>query len=191
MKNRLKWPMVSAGLTLLSPLMVWMTGCKAPSEAEIKSVFELINIETKWVMKEYRQWPNPVLRIVPVVSFNVKNNSQETLLHVNFNALFKERDAVENLGDCFLADALRKDPVPPGGVSKPVVMKSNLGVYGSNLEAIKTNPMWRIYHVKIFVQWKGSGHVLLGEWPVSKMIDFKEPEPVHMGKEKKEPEPEK
>jgi hypothetical protein len=72
------------------------------------------------------------------------------------------------------------------------MMKSNFGVYASTLQAIKASPGWgRPWTVKLFVQWKGSHPVLLGEWPVSLTIDFKEPEPVHMGVEKKKPEPKK
>jgi len=171
--------------------MLFMTGCKTPSEAEIKSTIEVMNVETKWVMKAYRQWPNPILTIVPLVSFNVKNNSPKPLQFVNFNALFKEKAATENRGDCFLV-AIGREPVQPGTMSPTIMMKSNYGVSASTLQAIKTSPDWgKPYIVKLFVQWKGSKQVLLGEWPVSLTIDFKEPEPVHMGGDKKEPEPKK
>jgi hypothetical protein len=191
MKNRYKWPTGIAVFMVLSPLMLFITGCKAPSDEEIKSAIEVMNIETKWVMKEYRQWPNPILKIVPLVSFNVKNNSPNPLQYVNFNAIFKEKYAVENRGDCFLV-AIGREPVQPGSLSPTIMMRSNWGVYASTLQGIKTSPDWgKPYIVKLFVQWKGSRHVLLGEWPVSLTIDFKEPEPVHMGGEKKEPKPKK
>jgi hypothetical protein len=134
---------------------------------------EVLNVETKWVMKEYRQWPNPKLTLVPTVSFQVKNLSSLPLDYVNFNGLFKEKDAVENLGDNFLA-AIRKEGVPPGGVSQVITLKSNFGVEGKSLDSFKNNPQWRTYYVKIFAVTKGSRHVLMGEWPVSRKIDFVE-----------------
>lgn len=191
MNNRQKWPLGIAVFMVLSPLMLFMTGCKTPTEEEIKSAIEVMNIETKWVMKEYRQWPNPILRIVPAVSFNVKNNSPKPLQFVNFNAIFKEKSATENRGDCFLV-AIGREPVQPGSLSPTIMMKSNYGVSASTLQAIKTSPDWgKPYIVKLFVIWKGSRQTLIGEWPMSLTIDFKEPEPVHMGVEKKVPEPKK
>jgi hypothetical protein len=191
MKTRQRLPYGIAAFMILSPLMLFMAGCRAPSDAEIKSTIEVLNVETKWVMKEYRQWPNPILKIVPSVTFNVKNNSQEPLKYVNFNAIFKYKFDPETRGDCFLA-AIGREPIQPSSLSSAIFMRSNYGVQASNLQAIKTSPEWgKPWAVKLFVQWKGSHPVQLGEWPVSLTIDFKEPEPVHMGVEKKEPEPKK
>ncbi len=191
MNTRPKRTFGIVALMILSPIALFLASCKTPSDTEVKSAIEVNVLETKWVMKEYRQWPNPKLVLVPAVTYQIKNNSQEPLRFVNINAIFKERDAVENRGDSFYA-AIRKDPVPPGGLSPALSQKSNFGAYASTLQAIKTSPGWaKPWIVRLFVQWKGSHPVLLGEWPVSRTIDFKEPEPVHMGKEKKEPEPKK
>ncbi len=69
-----------------------------------------------------------------------------------------------------------------------ITMKSNYGVEGKSLATFKDNPYWKPVVVKLFVQSKGSIHVPLGEWDISKTIDFKEPEPVGMGEVKKEGE---
>ena len=175
---------------ILSSAALFVTGCKAPSDAEVKSAIQITDVETKWVMREYRQWPNPKLVLVPAVIYKIKNTSSEPLTHVNINAIFKEKDAVENLGDSFYL-AIRSVPVPPGGLSPALSQKSNFGAEGRNLDSFKLSIGWKTYYVRLFAQWKGSRPVLLGEWPVSRTIDFKEPEPVHMGKEKKEPEPKK
>jgi len=47
------------------------------------------------------------------------------------------------------------------------------------------------FTVKLFAQMKGSRHVLLGEWIVSRKIDFKEDQPVQLKEIKKEPEKKK
>ena len=169
-----------AVLALIAPALLGLTACKGPTDEEIKASLELVDIQTKWVMKEYRQWPNPKLTLVPTVSFRVKNLGAEPLRYVNFNGLFKEKEAVENLGDNFLA-AIRDEGVPPGGLSPVITLKSNFGVEGKTLGQFQDNPGWKPLVVKIFVQMKGSRHVLLGEWPVSKTIDFKEDVAVHEG----------
>jgi hypothetical protein len=50
---------------------------------------------------------------------------------------------------------------------------------------------WQTFTVKLFAQMKGSRHVLLGEWIVSRKIDFKEDQPVQLKEIKKEPEKKK
>jgi hypothetical protein len=176
-----------ACLAILCSLAVFLPSCKVPTDEEIRKSMEVIGLDSKWVAKEYRQWPHPKLILVPAITFQIRNLTAEPMRFVNFNAIFKEVGARENRGDCFLA-AIRKKPVLPGELSDVITMKSNFGVEGTNLDSFKNNPGWQTYSVKLFAQSKGSRHVLLGEWIVSRKIDFKEDQPVHMGGEKKEPD---
>jgi hypothetical protein len=178
---------VLAILAVLAPLAVLIPACKTPSAEEIKASLEVVDVQTKWVMKEYRQWPNPMLTIVPVVSFRVKNITSQPLQYINFNAIFKEKGAVENVGDNFLA-AIRKDPVPPGELSPTITLKSNYGVEGRDKQNIETNPFWGSWIVRIFAV-KASKHFLMGEWDVSRTIDFEEDKAVLQGEEIKKGEP--
>ena len=179
MKNRHKSIAFAVALTFLAPLAVLMTGCKGPTAEEIQAMIQLVDVQTKWVMKEYRQWPNPKLVIVPVVTFKVKNISSKPVAYMNFNAIFKEKEGQENVGDNFLA-AIRKNPIPPGGTSAEITLKSNFGVEGRNVEDIQTNPYWKPFIVKVFAV-KASHHVPMGQWDVSRTIDFKEDQAVHQG----------
>lgn len=172
---------IAAALVLaliLTKSGLWQT----MSSEELKASLEIVDIETKWAEKYYQPWP-PKLILVPAISFRVKNLKDKPLRYINFNANFRFRDDYENLGDSFLA-AIRKEPILPGEISDPILLKSNYGVEGKNLASFENNPQWKVVIVKLFVQSKGSQYILLGEWEVSKNIDFKEPEPV--GIEKKE-----
>lgn len=155
---------------------------KTVSSQELKSSIEIIDVETKWVSKYYQPWP-PKLILVPAISFKVKNVADKPLHYINFNANFRFRDDYENLGDSFLA-AIRGKSIMPSEVSHRILLKSNYGVEGKSLNSFKDNPQWKIVIVKLFAQSKGSQYVLMGEWEISRKIDFKEPEPV--GIEKKE-----
>lgn len=159
---------------------------KTVSPEELKASIEIMDIETKWVDKYYQPWP-PKLTLVPAISFKVKNITDKPLKYINFNANFRFQDDFENLGDSFLA-AIRGEPVMPGETSDTILLKSNYGVEAQSLASFENNPQWRTVFVKVFTQSKGSQYVLLGEWEISKKIDFKEPEPVGMEKkeEKKE-----
>ena len=161
-----------------------LPSCKTISPEELKASVEIVEVSSKWVAKTYQPWP-PKLILVPTITFRVKNNSDRPLNYMNFNAIFKFRDDQENLGDNFLA-AIRKQPILPGETSQVITLKSNFGVEGKSLAQFKDNPQWKPMICKLFIQSKGSVHVLLGEYEISREIDFKEPEPV--GTEKKEEE---
>lgn len=159
-------------------------GCvKTISSEELMNSIEITDVETKWVSKYYQPWP-PVLKLVPAISFRVKNITDKPLRYINFNANFRFKNDYENLGDCFLA-AIRSKPVMPGDVSDVITLKSNYGVEGKSLHSFKDNPHWKIVIVRLFAQSKGSQHTPMGQWEISRKIDFKEPEPVHMEEKEK------
>lgn len=172
MKKSASFILLAGGV--LSVLL--MSSCKSMSTDELKKTIEIIDVETKWVSKYYQPWP-PRLLLVPVLSFRVKNIGVEPLTYVNFNAIFKFKGDPENLGDNFLA-AIRGKAIPAGDVSDVITLKSNFGVEGKSVESIRSNPQWKPVEVRLFARSKGSQFVLIGEWDVSRTIDFKEPEPV-------------
>jgi hypothetical protein len=165
-----------------------LPACKKMSTEELKKSMEIVDVQTKWVSKEYRVWP-PKLVLVPVISFRVKNVSDKPLEYINFNAIFKFKGETKNLGDNFLA-AIRKKPVMPGELSDVITLKSNYGVEGKTLQSFQNNPYWKPVIVQLFARAHGSDFVLLGEYDVSKTIDFKEDQAVAPIVEKKE-EPKK
>jgi hypothetical protein len=129
-------------LSTLVPSLLFLASCKSPSSEEVKKSMEIVGLESKWVSREYRTWPHPKLVLVPAITFRVKNLSSAPLTFVNFNALFRESDATKFNGDCYLA-AIRNKGVPPGELSDPIFMKSNLGVDGTTLASIRDNKLWK------------------------------------------------
>jgi len=152
---------------------------------ELEASIEVMDVETKWVDKYYQPWP-PKLILVPAISFRIKNLTDKPMKYVNFNANFRFFDDYENLGDAFFA-AIRNVPVEPGETSDTILLKSNYGVEGFSLASFENNSRWKLVIVKLFAQSRGSQFITLGEWDVSRKIDFKEPEPVG----KKDPEKKK
>lgn len=157
-----------------------LPACRSTTPDELKNSIELLDLETKWVSKYYQPWP-PRLILVPQLSFRVKNVGSKALNYINFNAVFNFKGDRENLGDAFLA-AIRSKAVAPGETSPVIVLKSNLGVDGKDLENIRENPEWKPTEVRLFALSRGSQPVLLGVFDVAREIDFKEPEPVEIKK---------
>lgn len=158
---------------------------KTMSHVELEGSFELLDIETKWVEKTYQPWP-PKLVLVPAISFKIKNISDAPLKYVYINANFKFRDDVAILGDGFI-EAIRGEPLMPGDTSETILLKSTHGIDGQNLEHFKSSPFFqsKVVDVKVFAKSQGSQYIPVGEWEVSKNIDFKEPEAYETEAEKK------
>ena len=161
--------------------VLFMYSCGSVPSEELKASVQVTDVETKWVSKYYQPWP-PRLILVPVVSFRVKNVGPRPLIHVNFNGIFKFKGDPENLGDNFLA-AIRSKAVNPGETSEVITLKSNFGVEGKTVASFKDNVQWKPTEVKLYARSKGSQFVLLGEWDISRTIDFVEPAPVDIKKE--------
>ena len=176
-------------LAIIVAAIAHFTGLwKTMSHEELQGSFELIDIETKWVEKTYQPWP-PRLILVPAISFKIKNISDVPLKYVYLNANFKFRDDVAILGAGFI-EAIRGEPLMPGETSDSIILKSTHGVDGQNLEHFKSSPFFqsKTVDVKVFAKSQGSQYIPLGEWEVSKNIDFKEPEPLGEKPEKKKAE---
>ncbi len=172
-------------LIILSVVFVWMTGCSRGMPAEeLEASVEILDIDTRWEEKYYQPWP-PKLILVPAISFKIKNVGEKPLQYVYCNGIFKLEDENENLGDNFVA-GIRGEPVNPGETSETISLQSFQGVEGQNLAHFKDNPAWKTAEVKLFVKSKGSQYVLVGEYKVSRRINFTEPEPVGQKPQTKE-----
>lgn len=172
-------------LALIVVAVAHFTGLwKTMSHEELEGSFEIIDVETMWVEKAYQPWP-PKLTLVPAISFKIKNISDKPLKYLYFNANFKIRDEISNLGDGFL-QALRGEPLMPGETSDTILVKSNFGFEGTNLEQFKSSAFFKskVIDVKLFAKSQGSQYIPVGEWQVAQKIDFKEPEPYAMEEEK-------
>jgi len=157
-------------------LTFFPTACgDIPNTEELKNYFEVLDFSSKWVKKYYSPWPEK-LTLVPQISFRIKNLTEKAIKHVYFNAIFKVRGIQEVQGDD-LYSALSKKPLMPGEVSDIITMTSNYGAEGKRLNDFKNNPVWSAT-VKLFVKYKGSRYALLGEWEVSRDIDFEPDEPL-------------
>lgn len=155
---------------------------------DLEASIEVMDVDTFWTDKYYQPWP-PRLILIPAISFRVKNVTDKPLKYINFNANFRFMGDFENLGDSYLA-AIRNDPVPPGETSDVITLKSNYGVEGKSLATFKDNPHWKTVLVRLFAQSKGSQFLSMGEYQISRRIDFVEPEPVGLEEKKEEGEKE-
>ncbi len=150
-----------------------LAACKSMSSEELKSSIQVTVTETKWVKKYFQPWP-PRLILVPQISFTVKNTGSKPLEYVFFNGVFKFHGEAGNLGDQYL-EGIHGQGLPPGGESGVITLTSNYGVEGKTVASFNENPAWKPVICRLFARSKGSPMVALGEYDISRTIDFQPP----------------
>ncbi len=175
---KIKWILALIAVMGFSMLNI---GCsKGMSAEELKDSIEIVDVYSRWEKKYYQPWP-PKLTLVPAMDFKVKNVGNEPLTFIYFNGIFRFEGDQENLGDNFIA-GIRGDAVQRGETSENISLQSNFGVEGKSISHFKNNPEWKTVSIRLFAKSKGSQYVHIGDYDVSREINFEEPEEV--GQEK-------
>ncbi|WP_410960032.1 hypothetical protein, partial [Salmonella sp. SAL4434] len=68
-------------------------------------------------------------KLVPSISVKLRNVSDQALRSVQINAIFKRVNETEMWGEHY-GWAVQRDPLPPGGTTKDLVLRSGLGYTG-------------------------------------------------------------
>lgn len=189
MRKKTKYTLAAGFKSLLIVAILLSNTCSSIPPEELKASIELVDIDTRWEKKLYQPWP-PKLILVPAISFKIKNIGEQPLSFIYCNGIFKIIDENKNLGDNFVAGIGRK-PVQPGETSDTISLQSFQGVEGKNIKDFQTNPGWRPVEVKVFVKHKGSQYILIGQYEISKKINFTEPAPPEPPETKKKEEEKK
>ncbi|MCK4760738.1 MAG: hypothetical protein KAW12_00965 [Candidatus Aminicenantes bacterium] len=138
------------------------------SKQEVLDSMAVVELDSQWVEKEVT---NDGVKIVPTVTFKIKNVGRKALRYLNFEGvfMFEETGQTHSDGIAFAC----KEPLPPGETSEQVFIKSRFGYSASGKQAFMTNKEnWKKMDVKIFVNTKGSGPVRIVEkHPVKQVIE--------------------
>ncbi|MFN2446369.1 MAG: hypothetical protein ABR606_12415 [Vicinamibacterales bacterium] len=134
----------------------------APTE-----VLEPLDVVTGWYDVGIEDGKN---KIVPSVSVTLRNKSDRPVRSVQINAIFKRVAEAEMWGEHF-GWAVDREPLPAGGVTPPVVLRSALG-YTSDEARLKMfqNSQFVDAKVEIFLK-QGSGvWAKLAEFPIERQL---------------------
>ena len=69
------------------------TSCNVPTTEDLKTYFEVLDLQSKWVKKYYSPWPQKLI-LVPSISFQVKNLSNTCILMLFSNRWGKWKTGV-------------------------------------------------------------------------------------------------
>lgn len=150
-----------------------IVGIMSPDELQ-KSI-QIVWHETKWVEKE--SIPQEV-KIVPCISFKIKNTGDAPLQYVDMEAVFDFEETGTNHSDGVVS--ILDEPLKPGDISDVITIQSMFGYAATSKAAfMKNKSEWKKMVAKIFARSRGSGLVRIGNiFPINQVIEgYKEDEP--------------
>jgi hypothetical protein len=149
-------------LAILSAL--WIASCGAPS-APISKLVEPVDVKTGWFDAGVEDGKN---KLVPTVTLTLKNVSNEQVANVQLNAVIRRVGETDEWGGAF-QKVIGTDGIPPGGSTKPIVLRSNLGYTGTEPRAqMLKNSQFVDAQVQVFAKHGGAQWTKLGEWRIAR-----------------------
>jgi hypothetical protein len=155
--------------TLLAALLaaVALSGCGRAGAGNITQLVTATEVKTGWYDAGVE---NGLNKLVPTVVLSLKNVGREPVANVQLNAVIRRVGETEEWGGAF-TKAIGNDGLPPGNVTKPIVLRSNLGYTGIEPRAqMLKNKQFVDAHVQVFAKHGGEQWVKLGEWPIAREL---------------------
>jgi hypothetical protein len=110
-------------------------------------------------------------KLVPTVSFTLKNVSDQKLVTLQINALFRRVGENDEWGSAFLT-AVGSDGLAPGATTAVLNAKSQLGYTGSDETRAEMlqNTHFVDARVQLFAKYASTQWVKVGEYPITREL---------------------
>jgi hypothetical protein len=155
----------SKNLMLAGFLVVGAAACGGGSSGPITELVEPVDVRTGWFDAGVENGMN---KLLPTVTLTLKNVSSEPLSNVQLNAVIRRVGETEEWGGAF-QKVIGMEGIPPGGTTKPIVLRSNLGYTGIEPRSqMLKNSQFVDAHVQVFAKHGGDQWTKLGEWQIAR-----------------------
>ena len=110
-------------------------------------------------------------KLVPTITFKLKNLSDQKLPAVQVNARFSRGSEPEEWGNGFLP-SVGSGGLPAGGTTAPLTIKSQLGYTGSDQSRAEMlqNTQFVDAQVELAVKYGGTQWKRLGQYPIQRQL---------------------
>jgi hypothetical protein len=152
-------------LALLS-LAFTSAACGGPV-VDLKVALEIQNVSTGWFDAGIVNGKN---KLVPTMSFTLKNNSDQLLHVLQINAVFRRVTEKEEWGTDFLTAAGRQG-LSPGATTSVLTIRSHLGYTGTDSrQQMLQHPLFQDAKVEVFAKYGSTQWTQLGEYPITRQL---------------------
>ena len=141
-------------------------GCGGP-RVDLTKGLELVDVSTGW----YDAGPvNGQNKLVPSIIFKLKNASDQRLVALQINPLFRPLNDKEEWGSGFVA-VTRSGGLQPGATTPPITINSQLGYTGTEPRAqMLQNSQFVDAKVDLFAKYASLQWVNIGERPIERRL---------------------
>src|SRR4029453_1448723 len=116
-----------ARLLLVFTCVAAAAACGSSARENIPKLVEPVDVRTGWFDAGVENGMN---KLVPTVTLTLKNVSSDPVENVHLKSVIRRVGETEEWGGAY-QKVVGMDAIPPGGTTKPIVLRSNLGYTGS------------------------------------------------------------
>ncbi len=146
-----------------------LSGCRgsASSTQDVAKLLTVANVKTGWFDAGIENGRN---KLVPTISLLLKNVSDQTVTQVQLNAVIRRVGEADEWGGAYTR-AIGSEGLPPGGYTRAIVLKSNLGYTGTEPRNVMLqNSHFVDAHIELFAKYGGGNWTKLGDFPVAREL---------------------
>lgn len=150
----------------LAGLLLFSAGC-GPT-VDLKKGLQIVDVSTGWFDAGLVNGQN---KLVPSISFKLKNVSDQTLSVVQVNVLFRRVNDPQEWGSGFLP-VVGSSGLAAGATTGMLTVKSNLGYTGSDQtrQAMLTNTHFVDAKAELSAKYGSTQWVRLADYPVTRQL---------------------
>lgn len=163
------WALALGVVVLAAVAAVSQTGCGGEPAAD--KVLQVTDVVTGWLDDGIKGGEN---KLVPLISYKVKNGGGGAVSYVSFNAVFKVIDDPEELGSALLK-GIDGNGLAPGQTAGPFIARSQLG-YTSPAPRTQMlqHSQFKDVQVELFSKHRSGGWIKIGQYKIQRQVIAKE-----------------
>jgi hypothetical protein len=148
-------------------LAVGAAACGGPTVDLTKSL-QIDVVESGWYDAGIVNGRN---KLVPAARITVRNNSDQKLVQLQINSLFRRSNEQEEWGSAFIT-AAGSDGLAPGATTPPLLLKSQNGYTGTDQsrQDMLKNSQFVDARVELFAKYGSIQWVKMGEHPIERKL---------------------
>lgn len=164
------WALALGVVVLAAIAAVAQTGCGS-GEPSADKVLQVTDVVTGFLDDGIRGGEN---KLVPLISYKVKNGGNAAVSYVSFNAVFKVIDDPEELGAALLK-GIDGNGLAPGQTAGPFIARSQLG-YTSPAPRTQMlqHSQFKDVQVELFSKHRSGGWIKIGQYKIQRQVIAKE-----------------
>ena len=153
-------------LVLLAVSLLALPACRG--NADLKAAARLIDVTTGWFDAGVTE--DGKNKLVPSISFRLRNDASQQLGSVQCNLLFKRVTDKEEWTTSFIR-AVGPDGLAPGAATDQIVVRAQQGYTGTQARvSMLQNVQFVDFKVEVFGKQGPSTWVKLGEFPIQRQL---------------------